>query len=103
MNEACVRKYADKLRVMGHPLRLKILMHLKKCGCSVGEISGNLGIPQATTSQHLSLLRSRGILVGEKDGLTVNYSIADEKIDLMLETLLNVLQCDAPERSSQNF
>lgn len=85
---------ADKLRVIGHPVRLKILLYLKTRKCNVTDISTCLGIPQATTSQHLTLMRDRGVLTYTKEGLNVSYTIADKQIDEIVDILSEVIKCE---------
>ena len=73
----------------------KILSLLRDRELSVGELSKLAGIPQANLSQHLALLRDRGIVNTRREGATIYYSIANPKIirafDLMTEVLLEGL------------
>ena len=52
---------ADVLKVLGHPIRLKIVAGLCTQECNVKHIWECLGLPQATVSQHLALLKNKGI------------------------------------------
>jgi ArsR family transcriptional regulator, virulence genes transcriptional regulator len=65
---------------------------------TVGTLSKKLGIRQAHLSQHLSILRQRGVVAARKDGLNVYYSIANPKIikayQLIREVLMERLQKD---------
>lgn len=64
------------LKVLAHPARLKILCVLKSRECSVQELVGYTGLAQATVSQHLSLLKDRGIVRSIKQGNFSIYRIA---------------------------
>ncbi|MED2794548.1 metalloregulator ArsR/SmtB family transcription factor [Bacillus wiedmannii] len=69
----------DVLKVMAHPVRLKIvneLMHHKLC--NVTQLTEILGLPQSTVSQHLSKLRGT-VLRAERRGLEMHYYIDNAK------------------------
>lgn len=66
---------ADVLKVLGHPVRLKIVTGLCSRECNVKHIWECLGLPQATVSQHLALLKSKGVIAGTRDGVEVHYSV----------------------------
>lgn len=68
---------AELLRVLSHPVRLRIVANLMNSSCCVKDIWGCLGLPQATVSQHLSALRARGIVAGRRDGNTITYEVVD--------------------------
>jgi len=66
---------AEILKVLGHPIRLKIVAGLCTKECNVKHIWECLGLPQATVSQHLSLLKNKGIISGKRDGVEVHYTV----------------------------
>jgi ArsR family transcriptional regulator len=66
---------AEILKVLGHPLRLKIVCGLVAGECCVSDIWNCLDVPQATVSQHLALLRHKGIIKGTRKGSSVRYSV----------------------------
>jgi ArsR family transcriptional regulator len=66
---------AEVLKVLGHPIRLKIVAGLCTRECNVKHIWECLGLPQATVSQHLALLKHKGIIEGKRDGVEVHYSV----------------------------
>jgi DNA-binding transcriptional ArsR family regulator len=72
------KDYLDEseiLKVLGHPVRLKIVAGLCSQECNVKHIWECLGLPQATVSQHLALLKNKGIISGKRDGVEVHYSV----------------------------
>jgi len=73
-------KYSEVFKALGHPVRLKIVTGLLSHTCNVGEIVEGLGLPQSTVSQHLGILRSRGIIAPEKDGVRTCYMVVDAKV-----------------------
>jgi len=66
---------ADIFKVLGHPIRLKIVAGLCAKECNVKHIWECLGLPQATVSQHLALMKNKGIIEGKRDGVEVHYSV----------------------------
>lgn len=74
------RIQADFCKAMAHPVRLEIIDLLKGGGRQVGELAEVVGVSQANLSQHLSVLRDRGVVRAERDGNNVTYSLTDEKI-----------------------
>ncbi|MDD2365210.1 MAG: metalloregulator ArsR/SmtB family transcription factor [Desulfuromonadaceae bacterium] len=69
---------AEVLKVLGHPIRLKIVAGLCTRECNVKHIWECLGLPQATVSQHLALLKNKGIIEGKRDGVEVHYSVVND-------------------------
>ncbi|OGT97881.1 MAG: transcriptional regulator [Geobacteraceae bacterium GWB2_52_12] len=69
---------ADVLKVLGHPIRLKIVAGLCNRECNVKHIWECLGLPQATVSQHLALLKNKGIIDGKREGVEVHYSVIND-------------------------
>lgn len=63
------------LKVVAHERRLMILCHLCCGEKSVGELTGCVGTPQATTSQMLAVLREQGLVNSRRDGQKVFYSL----------------------------
>jgi ArsR family transcriptional regulator len=66
---------AEVLKVLGHPTRLKIVAGLCTKECNVKHIWECLGLPQATVSQHLALLKNKGIIEGKREGVEVHYTV----------------------------
>ncbi|MFW6128655.1 MAG: ArsR/SmtB family transcription factor [Candidatus Aminicenantaceae bacterium] len=90
MNE----KYRDEseiLKAIAHPVRLQIidllLLRLPAEACNVNSLQKKLGIPQPTISQHLHILRSQGIIDGEKKGVQICYKVIDKRVVKILQTL----------------
>ena len=84
------------LKAMGHPLRLKILCILAGATeISVQDLVEKVGTSQSNISQHLSILRDKGILDSRKDANKVFYRIGDEKI-LQLMGTMHAAFCSPP-------
>lgn len=85
MNKEVIRKIdfskeADILKAVGHPVRLKIVVGLIQSECCVKEIWECLGLPQPVVSQHLSILRKKGIVTSKREGNKNNYQVSNPVI-----------------------
>ena len=84
-----VETASRSLKAMSHPLRLMILCKLGEDEFSVQDIVDNVGTSQSNISQHLAILRDKGILSARKDANKVFYKVSDFKtlklIDMMRE------------------
>lgn len=78
---------ANKLKVMGHPVRLQILDMLRQGEICVCHIEQALDKRQAYISQQLMTLRDAELVTSRKDGLRVYYSLIDEQIVELLHVL----------------
>lgn len=78
---------AEIFKVLGHPIRLKIVAGLCTRECNVKHIWECLGLPQATVSQHLALLKNKGIIEGKRDGVEVHYSVVHPLAKKLIEVL----------------
>lgn len=75
--EEDIERASRSLKAMAHPLRLKILCVLGDREVSVQEIVDHVGTSQSNISQHLAILRDKGILSARKDANRVYYRVGD--------------------------
>ena len=68
---------AQFFRALGHPVRIRILEILTRGGRTVHELQEALSVDQPIVSQQLAVLRHHGIVGGQKEGLSVRYSLRD--------------------------
>jgi ArsR family transcriptional regulator len=91
--------HAGICHTLANPKRLEIIDKLRTQELSVTELAEALEISQANLSQHLSLMRQRGIVTARREGLNVFYSLSNPKIiqacDLMRQVLLEYLEAGA--------
>ena len=82
-----IDRASRSLKAMSHPLRLKILCTLGDQEVSVQDIVDQVGTSQSNISQHLAILRDKGILASRKDANRVYYRVSDSRtlslIDMM--------------------
>lgn len=75
---------ADFFKALAHPMRIRILELLREGPLSVGQLQEAIGTPASSVSQQLAVLRSRNIVVTERRGTTVIYTVRDrELLDLL--------------------
>ncbi|MDD3609464.1 MAG: metalloregulator ArsR/SmtB family transcription factor [Halothiobacillaceae bacterium] len=101
-NEACsprlmtraedIERASRSLKAMSHPLRLKILCVLGEREVSVQEIVDTVGTTQSNISQHLAILRDKGILASRKDANRVYYRVGDART-LRLISMMQEVFC----------
>ena len=74
-----IDRASRSLKAMSHPLRLKILCTLGDQEISVQDIVESVGTSQSNISQHLAILRDKGILASRKDANRVYYRVSDSR------------------------
>lgn len=80
------------LKVLAHPIRLRILELLAQGEQSVGQFSQSLSVDQPTVSRHLGILRQGGLVISRQDGASVFYRIQGEETVQLLERLTELLK-----------
>jgi DNA-binding transcriptional ArsR family regulator len=78
--EPLVELIAQRFRVIGEPMRIRLLDHLREGSATVGELREALDATQQNVSKHLAVLHQAGIVRREKRANHVVYSIADESV-----------------------
>lgn len=68
-------------KALAHPARVKLLVHLANFGgCFFGSLSDVVGLAPSTTSQHVSVLKEAGLIMGSSDEKRVCYCINPERL-----------------------
>jgi DNA-binding transcriptional ArsR family regulator len=83
---------ARRFRVLGDPLRVRILDLLRDEELSVTTLAEQLGAGQQNVSKHLGVLADSGMLARRKDGTHVHYRIADKAVFALCEQVCGALQ-----------
>ena len=92
-----VELIARRFRVIGEPMRIKLLDSLRERQASVGELREATGASQQNVSKHLGVLLEANIVGRRKDGNQVYYSIVDESIFRLCEEACGGLQRQVAE------
>ena len=87
-----IERASRSLKAMSHPLRLKILCTLGEKEVSVQDIVEQVGTSQSNISQHLAILRDKGILAARKDANRVYYHVGDSRT-LRLISMMREVFC----------
>ncbi len=84
--------HASVCKGLADPKRLLILDALRGGERSVTEICELADLPQSNVSQHLAVLREKGLVVTRREGQRVYYAVASDKINQALDLLLEVMR-----------
>ena len=87
-----VELIARRVRVLGEPMRIRLLDRLRDGEATVLELTDALGASQQNVSKHLQLLLEAGIVARRKRGTSAVYSIADESVFALCETVCGSLR-----------
>ncbi len=85
-----IERAAMSIKAMAHPLRLRILCTLGDREVSVQEIVELVGTSQSNISQHLAILRDKGILASRKDANRVYYRVSDARTLRLISMMKDV-------------
>lgn len=88
-----VELIAERFRVIGEPMRIKILDALRRGAATVGELAAALGTSQQNVSKHLGVLLRAGVVSRRREGVRARYAIADETVFALCEEV-----CGSVER-----
>jgi ArsR family transcriptional regulator len=83
---------ADLCSALADPTRILILYALHENPLNVTELCNEVNIPQPTASRHLKILRERGLVRFTRQGNTLTYSLADQRLIEALNLLRSVLR-----------
>ena len=78
--EPLIELVAQRFRVLGEPMRIKLLDRLREGDATVGELQEALGASQQNVSKHLGVLHAAGMVSRTKDGNHIRYSISDPSV-----------------------
>jgi len=90
--EPLVELVAQRFRVIGEPMRIKLLDRLRDEPATVGALVEALGASQQNVSKHLGVLHQAGIVSRTKEGTSVRYAIADETVFALCELVCGGLR-----------
>ncbi|PSR05721.1 MAG: transcriptional regulator [Bacteroidetes bacterium SW_10_40_5] len=94
---------ANMAKALAHPARIAIIQHLLRTNdCINGDLVNELGLAQATISQHLKALKELGIIKGSIEGVSICYCINPEKW-AEIKQLFNDFLDQQPDPAQKNF
>jgi DNA-binding transcriptional ArsR family regulator len=92
--------HADFCSALADPTRLILLYSLADGPRNVTELTQDLNLLQPTISRHLKNLRDRGLVTANRQGMTVQYSLADRRIIDALDILRSIMRDGVQKRAS---
>ncbi len=95
--EALIGLIAQRFRVIGEPMRIRLLDTLRDGPMTVNELAESLGASQQNVSKHLGVLAQAGIVGREKEGNRVRCFIADASVFELCELVCGGLRQEAEE------
>ena len=95
--EPLIEVIAERFRVIGEPMRIRLLDALRDGEATVGELTARLEASQQNVSKHLGVLHQAGVVRREKQGTSVHYSIADESVFDLCEQVCGGLRQQVAE------
>lgn len=84
---AAADEASEFLKSLASPVRLRILCSITGREASVGELAEQLGVRQSVASQHLALLRKDGLVKTRREGQTIWYALADDRVVRVIDVL----------------
>lgn len=88
---------AQRFRVIGDPLRIRLLDRLRDGSATVGELVEAVGGSQQNVSKHLGVLHQAGIVSRTKEGTAVRYEIIDDTVFALCEQVCGGLRAQLEE------
>ncbi len=85
-----INKTADLLKVLAHPIRLKIICQLGREEKAVQQLVDSVGSTQSNVSQHLAIMRNAGVLTYKKNATQVLYRVSEPTAIDLVELLKKV-------------
>jgi DNA-binding transcriptional ArsR family regulator len=82
---------AEMFRVLGHPVRVRMLELLREGELPVRELQRQLDLDSSGASQHLAALRKLGLLASRREGTSVYYRIKDPRTNELLDVARQIL------------
>ena len=103
VREEFYQLHASVCKGFADPKRLILINALRYGEMSVTDLCATTGITQSNASQHLAVLRSKGLVTSRRDGQRVYYTVTSSKInealDLLLEVMAEQIQIPVPSSS----
>lgn len=96
MDKEVAEHVAEVMKAVAHPVRLQIIELLENREECVGDIVKALGGKQAITSQHLNMMRDKGVLSCRRDGAKVYYRIENHNVTRLLHCIYD--HCKSKKR-----
>ncbi len=91
MKKELYQLHAELCKTFSNSIRLEILDYLRNEELSVSDLIKRTGLSQANISQHLSIMRSKGVVTTKREGLNIYYKISNPKIIKAFDIIREIL------------
>jgi DNA-binding transcriptional ArsR family regulator len=100
VNDPLIDLVAERFRVLGEPMRIRLLNVLRENESSVGELRDATGASQQNVSKHLAILHQAGMVERSKQGNQTRYRISDESVFELCDLVCGGVQKHVDELSA---
>ena len=100
LTQEVTQLHADLCSALADPKRILLLYALAEYPKNVTELTNIIGVSQPSTSRHLKILRERGLVKGERNGVAMEYKLTDTRLIDALDMLRAVLRDRLTYRAS---
>jgi ArsR family transcriptional regulator len=91
---------AELFRTLASPVRINVLEELRAAGSlTVTELQRRVGIEASNLSQHLSVMRARGVVSARREGTTVHYTVVDPALFAILDAARALFENELARRT----
>lgn len=91
LDEATAREVAETMHALATPSRVRILGRLRQSPSSVGELAEAIAMERSAVSQQLRVLRHLGLVIGERRGRSIVYTLHDSHVaDLLDQAVFHI-------------
>jgi ArsR family transcriptional regulator, zinc-responsive transcriptional repressor len=84
-NMKALTEAAECLRILAHPVRLRMVQMLLCGRFTVGELANDCAIPSNVASEHLRLMQRCGFFISEREGRRVYYQVAEPHLEELMK------------------
>ena len=98
MSDELTELVAERFKALSDPGRVRLLNALRDGERSVGELVEETGLTQANVSKHLARLRDLGFVTRSRDGLHINYRLADRDILKLCDLMCGRIEAESLTR-----
>jgi DNA-binding transcriptional ArsR family regulator len=92
LDETTATSVATTLQALATPSRLLILSTLRQAPHTVGQLAATVGLEQSAVSHQLRLLRTLGLVTGQRDGRHIVYSLYDDHVTQLLDQAVHHIE-----------
>jgi ArsR family transcriptional regulator len=92
----------DTFQALGDPTRREILRLLRECDMTAGEISAHFPLARSTLSRHFNVLKHAGLIVAEKHGTSIQYSLNVSVVEETVSAMLELFQAAGKRKGNKS-